>query len=55
MTGGPQWSVRERRGARTDSGYNPGGLWAGFGARPNRSPVAFSYFLISFLFYFSDF
>jgi hypothetical protein len=47
-------SVRERGEARTDSGYNPGGLWAGSMAGPNRIPVAFFLFffpIFSFLFY----
>jgi hypothetical protein len=55
---GPDTSERERGGARTDSGYNPGGLWAGFGAGLEVFPAAlfmfFSSFL-SFLFLFSYF
>jgi hypothetical protein len=45
-------SERERGGARTDSGYSLGGLWAGSRNKPNGFPLAFSSFSISFSFFF---
>jgi hypothetical protein len=45
-----QWEREEEE--RTSLGNTPGGLWAGFGAGPNRSPTAFysfSDFLFPFL------
>jgi hypothetical protein len=47
-------SVRERGEARTDSGYNPGGLWAGSGNRPNGFHLAFSISFSFFFFCFSE-
>jgi hypothetical protein len=51
---GPRRQREREEEDRTNSGNTPGGLWAGFGAGPNRSPAAF-YSFSDFLFPFSNF
>jgi hypothetical protein len=53
LTCGPVMSAKRERGLRYRFDKHPGGLWAGSGAGPKWSPVAFFYFLISFPFSFS--
>jgi hypothetical protein len=49
---GPIVSAKRERGLRYRFGKRPGGLWAGSGARPKWSPVAFFYFLDFFSLFF---